>query len=443
MNKFILAIFILLFPVCAIGATDVYYSVSPFGTGNLETGAGTVAVSSGVATFSVAQTGNIGVGDHVLSAGVDGFISVMTNSTTATLVTALGAAHGDVSAETLTSIAHEYASLSAAEAGFTDANHTNNTDLTAADIVVNISCYFDHDDSTVDSSPVVVNFGTTDSTRFVRFYTPQGGTESINNQRHLGVFDNTKYFFRLNEGGGNAFDCQEQYTEFIGLQVEQFGNSAARDYFSLSANSGGTLIEKCLIFGTSSTSSSIGINVNHEDAIATFIANNIIYDFPGNGIIHSSASASIYVYNCTITDCAIGINGSFQNHLIVKNTCLFGNTDGYDDGGASSFDYTAYDEGSDPGTNGVDISGDAGADLFLDYTGNNFHGLDTSSSLYHAGTDLDSDANLPIIDDIDGDTRHASTPSIGADEFENAPTATRRIMIISSLQFNPYFWGLN
>jgi len=42
--------------------TNVFYSVSPFGTGTIETGAGNVAISNGVATTTVAQTGNIGVG---------------------------------------------------------------------------------------------------------------------------------------------------------------------------------------------------------------------------------------------------------------------------------------------------------------------------------------------------------------------------------------------
>jgi len=40
----------------------VFYSVSPYGTGTLETGDGTIEITSGVATLSVAQTGNIGVG---------------------------------------------------------------------------------------------------------------------------------------------------------------------------------------------------------------------------------------------------------------------------------------------------------------------------------------------------------------------------------------------
>ena len=40
----------------------VFYSVCPYGTGTIETGDGTIEITSGVATLSVAQTGNIGAG---------------------------------------------------------------------------------------------------------------------------------------------------------------------------------------------------------------------------------------------------------------------------------------------------------------------------------------------------------------------------------------------
>jgi len=39
----------------------VFYSLSPFGTGTIETGAGNITITSGVAVLTVAQTGNIAV----------------------------------------------------------------------------------------------------------------------------------------------------------------------------------------------------------------------------------------------------------------------------------------------------------------------------------------------------------------------------------------------
>jgi len=43
----------------------VFYSVSMYGTGSVETGDGTITISSGVASLSVPQTGNIGVGVEI------------------------------------------------------------------------------------------------------------------------------------------------------------------------------------------------------------------------------------------------------------------------------------------------------------------------------------------------------------------------------------------
>ena len=46
-------------------ASNVYYSISPFGTGDIKTGSPTITIAAGVATLSVAQTGNIGQGCRI------------------------------------------------------------------------------------------------------------------------------------------------------------------------------------------------------------------------------------------------------------------------------------------------------------------------------------------------------------------------------------------
>lgn len=49
----------------ATASKVVFYSASPFGTGDIKTGSPTLTISSGVATLTVAQTGNIGAGDCI------------------------------------------------------------------------------------------------------------------------------------------------------------------------------------------------------------------------------------------------------------------------------------------------------------------------------------------------------------------------------------------
>ena len=66
------------------------------------------------------------------------------------------------------------------------------------------------------------------------------------------------------------------------------------------------------------------------------------------------------------------------------------------------------------------------ASYFLDTTGGseNLHLQNDSRTLWGIyGADLDSDPNLPVTKDIDGQWRDADRPDIGADEFSCACTA--------------------
>ena len=42
--------------------SPVFYSLSPYGTGDIKTGSPNISITDGVATLTVEQTGNIGVG---------------------------------------------------------------------------------------------------------------------------------------------------------------------------------------------------------------------------------------------------------------------------------------------------------------------------------------------------------------------------------------------
>ena len=55
--------------------STVWYSCSPFETGDIKTGSPTITISSGVATLSVAQTGNIGCGDCIEYASMAVYIT--------------------------------------------------------------------------------------------------------------------------------------------------------------------------------------------------------------------------------------------------------------------------------------------------------------------------------------------------------------------------------
>jgi len=290
--------------------STVWYSCSPFETGDIKTGSPTITISSGVATLSVAQTGNIGCGDCIeyastavyiapnrlgfdsggttevkvgdkiqgVTSGATGIIraveltsgswsggdaagyfyfeqtigtwqddetlnrirpsnvsdvatvngtlqgNIGNGNTEFVVKTATGGTPSNQSSTSVTSIHHEYASLNDLVTGFVDANHINNTDLTSsgADVIVHACCYYDHDDYTADTYRVTIDFGTTDESHYFFVFTPIGGSESINKQRHSGKWGSTAYRFEFTSYTvyTNFIHVKEDYTKIDGIQAK-------------------------------------------------------------------------------------------------------------------------------------------------------------------------------------------------------------------------------
>lgn len=134
-------------------ATNVYYSVCPFGTGNLLSGGsptivvdtnGNATLALGGATFA----DNIGQGVCVEYNGIVSFIDSITDSTHFHLVTALGVNAPAQTSTAVTSIHHVFESLRDAEAGASGATLLNGSDLTSLDVILNLRSYYDHVDYT-------------------------------------------------------------------------------------------------------------------------------------------------------------------------------------------------------------------------------------------------------------------------------------------------------
>ena len=97
------------------------------------------------------------------------------------------------------------------------------------------------------------------------------------------------------------------------------------------------------------------------------------------------------------------------------------------DGGNESFigtyDASSSNNVSSDGTAPGSVTGQtAYASYFLNITNGseNLHLVDTTEALFNTvGADLDQDANLPVTEDFDQHTRHATPPDIGADEFRS------------------------
>lgn len=405
---------------------NVYYSICPFGTGDIKTGSPTLTILDGVATLNVAQTGNIGVGCRITyDASEVAYISQINSATSFDLVTATGETPSDEDiAVTVNSIAHEYASLSAFEAGFTDANHIDDTDLTAAGADVNAyaCCYYDHDDQTADTSQIRFFSWTVDATHKLIVFTPQGGTESINNQRHSGKWDANKYKL-VTTSSGYIIDTREDFVDYIGLQIEYAGVSTGVFGFIFSSfTTAGTInIGYNIIRQTSSATGCRGIfpgNAGITVAMTVNIYNCYVYDWTLSGTRSNDTDYTVNIFNSTYyNNGTYGIRQS-NGTVTVKNCAVFANTDDFI--GTMTIDYCASDDGG----GSFPVTPSNWSDVFVDYTNGDFHLKSTDTDLIGAGTD-DPGSGL-YSDDIDGETR-TSTWDIGADEYiavgVNAPTA--------------------
>jgi len=136
--------------------------------------------------------------------------------------------------------------------------------------------------------------------------------------------------------------------------------------------------------------------------------------------VNTNTDGQGFVYSNTVSGCTKGIETSWQD-TVAKNNIAFNNTDDYlgDYYPGETSTNNAYSEGSDPGSNGLNITGNSSSDLFVDFGIDDFH-LKSGSVLIDAGADLSSDGYLNFSDDIDGDNR-SGTWDIGADEYV-APT---------------------
>ena len=413
---------------------DVFYSVRPAGagSGNDLKVACNIVIASGVATFSVAQTGDIGVGCYVLSSNTDGYISEMTDSTHAKIITALGATHANVSSEALTSIYHPYASLSAAEAGSDDANHLTDDDLVTLTIHLFWPCY----GATADTTSVLIDTYTTSSSYKITVYTPQGLTkkESINNWRNTTTKWNTNYFRVDPTGTANTLKINIGNYEIIGLQID---HTDARYYACIEIAkyyAAGT-IHSCVVRGPGG-SNPYRYGIWSSQSMSTFeITNTVICDMGSSTYCHGvrmgGGGSGTTFNNCTISGCNNGIRGG-SGVVTITNCAIFNNVDDIDVSGCSSatVTYMASDDGD--GTNAVDISPGATestewAKAFTDYANGDFSVKDASSVLYNAGTTIAS-----VTTDIIGTARPQSTAyDIGAFEF---PVAVAAGAIINQFQ---------
>lgn len=408
---------------------DVFYSVGQ-NTTDHKTGSPTITIASGVATFSVAQTDNaMGVGDRITHAGGDTlcYISGKTSTTVWPVVSATGGTPTDVTDQSVTSVAHEYTSLSAAEAGASDASHINNTDLTAAgaSVILNIPCYFD---SGADATAVDINVGTTDATYYVKVYTPDDtSTECNSSQRNDGTGLQNGYRLTQSANYNALLSVSQDFTRIEGLEFECTGSNSSRA-FDFNTNSDEVRLEKCYIHTTNTADTSPNaIEISSTGTSVHHIINNFMFDPSGTAALGSGIQSSVYntsrtyyIYNNTILN--YGRSGSEAGLRITDDATYFLRNNIIQD---CNLDYVL---GGGSITSSANISSDTSSPetglrsktlTFVDKANDDYHLASSDNAAIDAATDLDPavDAGaFTFSDDFDGDSRPDGSWDIGADD---------------------------
>jgi len=398
------------------GTTDVYYSLSPYGTGDLKTGSPTCGIASGVMTLNTAQTGNIGQGCKITyDTSKVVYIKTVTDSTHFVVVDKYGVTPPDIaSGTTVNSIAHVWASMQAAETGAEGSSFLNTVNLTAANVVLNFACYYDHDAHAADTATLQVSGYTTDSTRYIRFYTPTGGTQSIYRQRHLGKWS-TDYFHQIYTIASASDECIETADPYVvleGLQCKGDANTAGDGCVVYSAEGYLTLDSCILWFYTSDAGYITDIRTSDVNV------KNCLGFLTGTGtgargfLIRASNST---MRNTTFDGGGVAARGIWsygtKGVLTAVNCISMRTTESGGDwyGVFASVTYCASEDNDESGTGNISIG--TLSDAFTDYANGDYSVKDTDSVLYDAGTNL----SAYFTTDIAGTTR--STWDIGAFEY--------------------------
>ncbi len=405
-------------------AANVYYSVCPFGTGNLLSGGSpTIEVdSSGNATLTLngaTLVNNIGQGVEVRYNNIRSFISHITDLTHFKLVDRLGVPASAQASTAVTSINHAMetlGSINSESRGLRAAIKLGTGDLVTADVYVNIACYFDHDDYTTDEAESFVLSGSTfitDSTRTFRFYAPRGlaFNESIIDQRAGGKWNSQRWIFSRNE----SIILNAHNVVVEGLQFHSGG-------LSFTSESDAPYVKDCII-RCHTAGSAYGILFNGAGSTIGTVDNCIIYGGFARGIAryYDGAGRIVYVRNSTISGCSTsGIAARQANSIYAINCAVFNNADDFEGTfPAGGITYCARDD-ADAGIGNIDISpsateADDWAAAFTDYANGDFS-LKSGSPLIDAGIGPALDSNVPTTD-IVGTPRSGNTCSIGAFEF--------------------------
>lgn len=312
-------------------------------------------------------------------------------------------AGGDGTTSATTGANRAYASLKECM----NANEQDLTDNGGDTFVVEIT----GDCSTADTTVVTIHNYTTSATCYINIYT-------TSTARHKGKWSDS--YYRLVRQSwyqdSNCFTIANNYVRIDGLQLKRivttgnYGNLGAIFNFGYA---GYATIKNCIGYIDDQYSN----NYNFITGLANvcYLYNNICIDYRGGHVAHENMTGlTLYAYNNTYINVGRAHNNSYYGQGVYKNEICQSSSGGACYNGGEKTTCLTNDTTGSTGLTGITLTYKDSANL-------DYHLSVSDTSAMNVGTDLTSDATIPISDDIDGETRPtgANTWDVGADEYVN------------------------
>lgn len=241
------------------------------------------------------------------------------------------------------------------------------------------------------------------------------------------VFSTSTYHIAVTPTGNfnHCFRIDDSYITVRNVQAHMGAESTYTDLWGFRVQQNdiaGVEFDSCAAYNTSGTrytnSDNFGFSTNYFSNPVKF-SNCVSVGWTGGYRLHfntASESNTHYVYYCLAYDNGTGFNRTAANNARIRSSIAYGNGADFDAFVASYCDYNLSQDTTAPGTNSVT----SGTVTFVNTISGswNLHLANDTSDAAGAGDPaLDTDTYYPITLDADGDTRHATTPDIGADEY--------------------------
>lgn len=265
----------------------------------------------------------------------------------------------------------DYTSLASASAddfGATSAALTTNDE--------NVVCTCICTGGTVDTGDVNITGRTTDATRNIKIVMGSG-------YGHTGKYPSGNKYRMYAQ-----LTISDAYTEVVHLAIAD--DRVASDPIVAVAANNVTISEMVAEYAGSATEGIIvyvGVVTNCVIKSSLFIGSSE----NAYGVLADNSNDTT-VSSCLATLCAVGFVGGSTGTLLIDNNIAWAN--GTDYFGTTSGDNNAFSNGTDPGSNGIDISGEAVGDLFTNAVSGDFSlaldlgDLADENVLYRTGTNL-------------------------------------------------------